>query len=90
VSNSNKVAKIHISNHVFGTTVEINGKKVEGVKSVSIEHSGGEMATFKLELVGYEIDIDTLIIPALPEIFKPFYEEKRNADLEVQFKDSRK
>ena len=71
------MASIRIKNKGATAEIYVDGKKVPGVRGYSIEHKAGELPIVQLDLVGTDLTFDgDLVIPALPEVFKPFYEIK--------------
>lgn len=77
----NKVPHIKITtgNNCCSTEIFIDGKKVKGVRKVSFCKTAGTLPILQLDLLATDMEIDAAMIPALPEIFKPFYVE-RNTD----------
>ena len=73
------------SRGIFGQ-VFVDGKKINGVRKVSYEISiDGKVPIVKLELSGTDVFIDSNgAIPELPDVFKPFYERKRQSEQEVE------
>ena len=82
--NMNKMPHIKITtgNDCCSTEVFIDGKKVEGVRKVSFCKTAGTLPVLQLDLLATDMEIDAKVIPALPEIFQPFYIE-RNIDTHV-------
>ncbi len=71
------------SRGIFGT-VFVGGKEINDVRKVSYELSvDGGTPVVKLELLATDIAIDAKgVIPELPDVFKPFYERKRQSEQE--------
>ena len=71
------------SRGIFGT-VFVDGKEINDVRKVSYELSvDGKTPVVKLELLATDVAIDAKdVIPELPDVFKPFYERKRQSEQE--------
>jgi hypothetical protein len=70
------VPHIQIIQDGIATKVYVDGTELDGVRKVSFEHEGGKEPVLKIDLMAADITVDTTKIPALPEIFKPFYVRK--------------
>ncbi len=68
--------KITTGNNCCSTEVFIDGKKVKGVRKVSFCKKAGTIPTLQMELLATDMEIDAEVIPALPEVFRPFYCKK--------------
>ena len=58
------------------TEVYVNGQKVEGVRKVYFKHEAGESPIIQMEFLATDMAIDAKMIPALPEVLKPFYTKR--------------
>jgi hypothetical protein len=68
---------------ITGTTIKINGIKVDGVRSFKIEQNAGALPTLKMELIATSLTLDGVMLPVLPDIFKEFYERKELEELNI-------
>lgn len=71
------IPRVVIKETPNGTEISINGKVVEGVQKYSVEHKGGELPVLHLYLVASNMELNEKMVPALPEVFKDFYEPIR-------------
>lgn len=71
------MASIKIETKGATAEVYVDGKKVPGVRRYTIEHDAGDIPIVQLDLVGTDLTVDgNQVIPALPDVFKPFYQLK--------------
>ena len=68
--------KVLIENTGKLTRVLIDGEEVKGVTKVQFTHdpnTGDPFPRLCIELMASQVTLNTMQIPALPEIFAPFY-----------------
>lgn len=53
--------------------IYINDKKIDGIESYSIQHTGGELPILQLNFVAMHMELETKAVPSLPDALKPFY-----------------
>ena len=68
------IPRVVIKETINGTEISINGKVVEGVQKYSVEHEGGKLPVLHLYLIAANMELNEKMIPALPDVFKDFYE----------------
>lgn len=74
--NEKKLPQIMIQNKGSFTKVFVDGKELNGVKSVSFLHNSQEnnrIPILKIELLAEQICLDTAQIFDLPDVYHPFY-----------------
>lgn len=66
---------VHIENKGVVTRVYVDGKELNGIKSIEFLHSKSinSRPVLKIELLAERISIDTAQVFELPEIYHPFY-----------------
>lgn len=70
------VPHIKIKSDGVFTQVYIDGRKVKGIRKVSFVRDINDMrevATVDISLSAEDLDIDGRFIPALPELYRPYY-----------------
>lgn len=65
--------KIRITNDGCITSVEIDGVKQKGVRHVEFITDISEAPTVRIDYIAADMEIDCLVLPALPKAFEPFY-----------------
>lgn len=75
-----KVPHIEIKTKGCKTEVFVDGEKMHGVRKVSFGHQAGIAPILHIDLIATDMEVDAYTIPALPEIFQPFYEEKKPSE----------
>lgn len=68
--------KIRIKTDGFTAKVFVDDNELKGVRAVRFSKKGLESPVFELEMKASDVEIEANIIPALPEVFRPFYIEK--------------
>ena len=68
--------KIEIKTDGAMTVLKINGEKINGVRGIQFKKEPGAIPTIQIDLLAIDMTIDADVIPALPDVFKPFYELK--------------
>lgn len=54
-----------------------DGNEIHGIKSISFTHDAmSDKPELKVIFANDNIEIDSLLVPELPEFYKPFYERK--------------
>ena len=54
-----------------------NGEKLKDIRAVSFSHDPNKgFPKLEIELMPGQVEIDTRIVPELPEFYKPFYTKK--------------
>lgn len=54
-----------------------DGVELKGIKSISFSHdSMSDKPELKVVFAKDDIEIDSYVVPSLPEFYKPFYEKK--------------
>ena len=76
VGESMKLPKIEIKSEKGKTELRINGEKINGVREILFKHGTGEIPVVQFQMLAMDVEIDADVIPALPDVFKPFYELK--------------
>lgn len=72
----NQKVHVRIENDGIITEVFVNGQKIEGVKRVNFLHEAGwnrNLPKLEIELRADEVTLVSTRIPALPELYKPYY-----------------
>lgn len=71
------MAKVEITTEGIKGTIKVDGVEVPGVHSYSLNHEAGNIPVFQMNVLASELTLDgNGFIPALPEVFRPFYEHK--------------
>lgn len=71
------MTKVEINTNGSLATIKVNGVEVPGVHSYSLNHEAGNIPVFHMNVLASELTLDgNGFIPALPEVFRPFYEHK--------------
>ncbi len=68
--------RIELKTGGIQTEVFIDGKRLEKVRSVRFEHRAGELPILSVDYVAADLYLDGHMLPALPEHFRPYYEQK--------------
>ena len=68
-----KKPKILIKTDGIRAKVYVDGKELHGVKAYKFTHNAVEGPTLHLSMVGTDVTLEALVIPALPEIYRNFY-----------------
>lgn len=54
-----------------------DGNEIHGIKSISFTHDAmSDKPELKVIFANDNIEIDSFVVPSLPEFYKPFYTEK--------------
>lgn len=63
------------------THISLDGKEVKGVKKFSVERDvmDSDIPVLKLEVYCPDMTLEFPGVPALPDVFKPYYERKKEA-----------
>lgn len=72
------MAKIQINTKGIKAKIFIDGEELKGVRGYTIEHNAGGIPILKLNLSAKDLELDGDFIPALPEVYRAFYEERAN------------
>ncbi len=73
------IPHIEIKQDGVFTKVFVDGKELHGIRNICFRHSVDDMDSvpvLKIDLIACDVDIDTRIVPDLPEFFKPYYVAK--------------
>lgn len=63
------------------TRVFQNGNELRGIKEVRFTHNAMDnIPRLLIEFSDDKVEIDTAIVPELPDFYKPFYEKKPGAE----------
>ena len=62
------------------TVVKINGEEINKVRGVLFKQEPGDVPIVQIDILAVDMTIDADVIPALPDVFKPFYELKEQCD----------
>ena len=67
--------KIHIENKGRVTKVYVDGKMLNGIRSINFLHNGEKdgRPILRIELLAEQISIDTAQTFDLPEVYRPYY-----------------
>ena len=68
--------KIEIKTDGTKTVVKINGEKINKVRGVLFKQEPGDVPVVQIDILAVYMTIDADVIPALPDVFKPFDELK--------------
>lgn len=70
-----KLPNIRIENKGCLTKIYVDGKELDGVRSVNFVHDRekDDLPVLRIELLAEQIAIDTAQVFALPEVYHPFY-----------------
>ena len=55
------------------TRLFIDGKEIDGVRRLRFDQTAGKLPILNIDLIAFDMEIDGRFIPALPDIFRPFY-----------------
>ena len=72
--------KIEIKTDGIKTVVKINGEEINKVRGVLFKQEPGDVPIVQIDILAVDMTIDADMIPALPDVFKPFYELKEQCD----------
>lgn len=72
--------KFEISTDGVITTIKCDGKVVKGVRAFALSQKAGEIPILTLDLNATDLSVDGTMLPELPEVFRPFYEEIRQEE----------
>ena len=75
-----KAPHIEIKTNNCRTEVFVDGEKLDGVRKVSFERKAGTAPILHIDLIATDMTIDAVMIPILPEVFRPFYESKKPSE----------
>lgn len=65
--------KIEIKTDGTKTVVTINGEEINKVRGVLFKQEPGDVPVVQIDILAIDMTIDADVIPALPDVFKPFY-----------------
>ena len=68
--------KIEIETNGTKTVVKINGEEINKVRGILFKQEPGDVPVVQIDILAVDMTIDADVIPALPDVFKPFYELK--------------
>lgn len=68
--------KIEINTDGTRTVVKINGEEINKVRGILFKQEPGDVPIVQIDILAVDMTIDADVIPALPDVFKPFYELK--------------
>ena len=78
------MAKLKIVGSGISAKLYIDDLEVKGITNYELIHDGGNVPEIKLTIPAHEVDINTSVIPELPDIYKKFY--KRTDELPKTYK----
>lgn len=74
-----ELPKVQIKQEGIRTLVYINGKKVDGVRGIHFDRTvDNECPILKLDIVAADMELDCVVVPELPDVFKDFYVMKED------------
>lgn len=73
----------HIKIDTCNNLVLVDGIKLEGVRQIDFNQQAGSDPTIKIELLACDMELNSSVIPELPEVLSPYYERrsKKRKDL---------
>ena len=72
-----KEPHIEIKQKGIATEIFIDGQKIHGVRKVKFEYDQKNRAPIlQIDILATDMEIDEVMVPALPEVLKPFYVER--------------
>lgn len=72
--------KIEIKTDGTKTVVKINSEEINKVRGILFKQEPGDVPIVQIDILAVDMTIDADAIPALPDVFKPFYELKEQYD----------
>lgn len=77
------VPKIKIETDGVLTSVLVDGQLLRGVRAIEFKQSSDVDRTpvLRIDLIATDMELDAVVIPALPEIYRPFYVERDAGEL---------
>jgi hypothetical protein len=71
----NSLPKIEINTDGIIAHIKVDGNDVCGVRGYVLTHNAGEIPVLHLDLIATNLTVDGVMLPELPDVFKPFYKE---------------
>ena len=73
-----RIPKIKIETTGIITRIFVDGQELKGVRAIEFKHSAdtNRNPVLSIDLIASDMEIDAVLVPELPEIYKPFYKEK--------------
>jgi hypothetical protein len=62
-----RTAKLHLTPGGYGSTIEIDGQKLTGVRGIDLSSAINEMPALTLDLIIREVEIDGEVIASVPD-----------------------
>lgn len=79
------IPKIEIKQEGTLTKVFMDGEQIHGVRGIHYENMGAtERPILRLDIIAADMTLDCPVIPNLPDIYKPFYEMKKEMQEEIE------
>jgi len=71
-----KIVSKNNTTHLFQ-----DGKEIHGIKSISFTHDAmTDKPELRIIFSNDDVEIDSYVVPSLPEFYKPFYEKKSSLE----------
>lgn len=74
------IPHIEIKTDGCRTDVFVNGEKLEGVSRVSFVQDKIKEPILQIDMLAMDMTINAVMLPALPEVFRKWYELKEPSD----------
>lgn len=72
------IPKIEIRQDGILTKVFMNGQQLYGIRGIHFDRTvDNDVPILKLDIIAADMTLDCRVIPKLPDIYEPFYEEKK-------------